>query len=217
MINVKKAHKKRMQALEAVNAAKVHVSMGNSKMGAIPSFSVLPLVTCINCGECSKCCYACKSTFNFPSTINSEAENTFLVMNDPRRVENELNAFLGGINLYRYFRWNVAGDVFSKEYLDIIVNVARANELTTFLVFTKNFDLFNEYLRENELPNNLRVVFSKWDNAEINNEHGLPEAIVKINENTVIPENAYECSGRCDQCLECWHAKNGTARYFNLH
>ena len=217
MINVKNAYAKRLDALNNVNEPKMHISLGNSKLGSIPNFSVLPLVTCTNCNECSKHCYACKGCFNYNNVINSEAENTYLVMNEPKRVENEINAFLNGVVLYRYFRWNTSGDVFSREYLEIIVNVAKANELTTFLVFTKNFKLFNEYLRENELPKNLKVVFSKWDNAEIDNEHNLPIAIVKVNEQTEIPGNAYKCSGNCANCLECWNANKGTTRYFDLH
>lgn len=60
-------------------------------------------------------------------------------------------------------------------------------------------------------------MFSQWDNAVINNPHNLPVAIVKVNENTIIPNNAFHCSGDCANCLECWNANKNTYRYFDLH
>lgn len=197
---------------------KIHLSMGNSKMGIIPSFSVLPLVTCTNCGECSKYCYASKGCFNFNGNIMNLAENTALVMESIDRVKDEINAFLNGTTiLYRYFRWNVAGDIFTVDYLQMMVDIAATNPWTTFLAFTKNYGLVNSYMDANEIPANLKIVFSRWDNAEVDNRHNLPVAITKIDDNTAIPENAFHCNGDCANCLNCWKAENGTCRYFDLH
>lgn len=196
----------------------VHISFGNSKMGPIPSFSVLPLLTCINCGECSKYCYACKSCFNFNDNIVALAENTVLLEKDPERVYNAIMDVLkSGAVLYRFFRFDVAGDVYSLEYLELIEKVCNECEYTSFLVFTKNYVLFNTRYAESEKPKNLAVVFSQWDNMKVDNPLGFPIAIVKIID-TVIPKNAYKCSGDCSSCFNCWNCKqDGSVRYFDLH
>ena len=222
-VNVENAAAKRkdflniaMENLETIE--KIHVSLGNSKMGTIPSFSVLPIVTCKNCAECSRYCYACKGCFNFNSNIMNLAENTALLFNDPERVENELNLFLNNsTTLYRYFRFNVSGDICNMNYLNIVINIANKNQLTKFLVFTKNYSLFNEYFSKNEKPENLCIVFSQWNNTKIDNPLSFPVAIVNIENETIIPENAFHCSGDCSNCLECWNAKKETYRYFDLH
>lgn len=212
-VNVKKAYEKRYAVLQQVSAdleaiEKVHISMGNSKMGMVPSFSVLPLITCSNCSECSKHCYACAGNYNYNSNVLGLAENTALMMHDLGRVEKEIETFLNSKTvIFKYFRYNVAGDIFSIEYLDMIIRIAKNNPWTTFLAFTKNYDLLNDYLEANELPENVTIVFSKWGNTEIPNKHNLPVAIVKLNEDTAIPETAFHCSGDCANCLECWHAK----------
>lgn len=222
-VNVKNALDKRAEFLKLAKEnletiESVHISQGNSKMGIIPSFSVMPLLTCTNCGECSKYCYACKGCFNFNSNIMNLAENTALLDNDWNMVSEMINKYLNnGTTIYKYFRWNVAGDVYSIDYLNLIINVANANPWTRFLVFTKNYKLFNDFLNDNVLPDNVVVVFSQWSNTPIDNVHNLPIAIVNIPGETSIPNGSFKCSGNCAECLECWNATNGTTRYFDLH
>lgn len=222
-VNVEKAFQKRKEFLSIVENdlenASVHISKGNSKLGVIPSFSVLPLITCKNCGDCSKYCYAAKGNFNFNRNILNLSENTALLKSSPEKVEKEINYFLNNsTTLYRYFRWNTAGDIFSLEYLEMIVRIAKNNPFTTFLAFTKNFELLDEYVENGGIiPENLTVVFSRWGNTEIKNRNGFPVAIVKIDESTNIPENAFRCNGDCQNCLECWKAKKNTYRFFELH
>lgn len=226
-VNVEKAIERRKAIYNDVAAnldtiEKIHISMGNSKMGPIPSFSVLPFLTCTNCNHCSKYCYAAKGNFNFPRNVNALAENTVLVEKNVKFVENEINRFLNcSTIIYKYFRWNVAGDIagkVEKNYFDMIIRVAKKNTFTRFLLFTKNYKLINDFLkRGNKIPGNLSVVFSQWDNFTFDNPYNLPIAIVKIDENTVIPGNAFHCSGDCANCLNCWNAKTGDIRYFDLH
>jgi len=222
-VNVKNATEKRKIALsEAIknieSCLQIHISMGNSKM-PIPSFSVLPLITCAGCADCANYCYAAKARFNFPDNIKSLAENTALMMYKPEEVEKQVNSFLDGqLVIYKYFRWNVAGDVFNKSYLDVIGRVAQNNPMTRFLVFTKNFNLFNLYFDGVQKPGNLSIIFSRWDNAIIDNPHNFPLAITKINDDTIIPDGTKKCAGSCETCLNCWNeSDNGTARYFELH
>ena len=225
-VNTENAIKRRKEFLDNtlnnLENANIHFSMGNSKMGPIPSFSVLPFLTCKNCNGCGGYCYAAKGAFNFPKNVQSLADNTALLMRDPERVEKEINSFLNNSTiLYRYFRFNVAGDIagpVEKEYLPMVIRIAEKNPWTKFLLFTKNYSFVNSMIEKGEqIPENLTIVFSKWDNIPIDNRYNLPVAIVKVNEETEIPESAFHCSGDCANCLNCWHAKSGDVRYFDLH
>ena len=63
------------------NNNRVSISAGNRKMGAIPSVSLPPIVTCPNCKECAKKCYAAKMCRIYPSVKkaydNDEAGTTY--------------------------------------------------------------------------------------------------------------------------------------------
>lgn len=222
-VNVEKAAKKRNDflniAMENIdNIESIHISLGNSKMGKIPSFSVLPIITCKNCSECSKYCYASKNCYEFNSNILNLAENTAMMKVRPDKVEKEINDFLNNsTTIYKYFRFNVAGDIFTMTYLQVVVSIAKNNPFTRFLVFTKNYDLMNNYFSDHEKPDNLAIVFSKWSNTEIDNPLNFPVAQVNIPSETVIDENSFHCNGDCTSCLECWNAKKGTNRHFDLH
>ena len=226
-VNTKNAIEKRTQVLNEVLEDmsiinEIHVSIGNSKMGPIPSFSVLPFLTCTNCHGCGGFCYAAKGRFNMPKNIRGLAENTALLMKNPAFVEHEINKFLNqGTIIYKYFRFNVAGDIGGKveeNYFPMILRIANKNPWTRFLFFTKNYRLVNEYLNKaGKLPENLQIVFSKWDNIPIENPHNLPVAIVKINDNTEIPAGSFHCSGDCANCLKCWLIEDGKTVYFDLH
>lgn len=230
-VNVKKAYERRNaameKAIEKIRAAKlapemVHISNGNSKMGPIPNISMLPLITCTNCGKCSKNCYACLGAFNFSGNVENLAINTALMIQDPETVEKAINDKLNNeVIIYKYFRFNVAGDIagpVENNYFPMMVRVAKDNPITKFLAFTKNYKLVNDYLNAgNTIPENLTIVFSQWGNDIPENPHSLPVAIVKLDENTIIPENAFHCSGNCDTCLQCWKATPGKVVYFDLH
>lgn len=225
-VNTKNAIEKRKEflarSLEDLESCTVHLSLGNSKTGPIPSFSVLPLLSCTNCGECSKKCYACKGNFNFNRNINGLAENTALLMEKPYEVEKAINEFLNCKTIiYKFFRWNVAGDIAGvvlDQYFPLIVRIAEKNPLTTFLMFTKNYKLINDYISSGHfLPQNLNIVFSRWHNTPIENPYGLPVAIVKIDETTEIPVGAFHCDGDCSNCLKCWRIEQEEAVYFDLH
>lgn len=224
-VNVQKAIEKRKEFLKVAMISdnmKLHFSFGNSKLGKIPSFSVLPFLTCTNCKECGKYCYAAKNCFNFNRNIQNLAENTANVRKLPmNELIEQFDEILGGNIIYKYFRFNVAGDIagaIGTKYFDLILNITEKYPFTTFLLFTKNYEMINTYISNGgKLPKNLSVVFSQWNNIKIDNPHNLPIAIVKVNENTEIPENAFHCSGDCSECLDCWKAEKGSTRYFDLH
>lgn len=195
----------------------VHISMSNSKMGKIPSFSVLPLVTCANCGQCSKYCYACKGCFLFPDNRMNLADNTVSAIENPEFTKQVILDFLHGKTVtYKYFRFNVAGDVFNHEYLEMIVSIARKTRGTKFLVFTKNYKMFNSFFTENKKPSNLSIIFSSWGGVNFENPHNFPIAAVDV-PGEVFPDNVVDCSGNCQECLYCFNAKKGDCVRFQLH
>ena len=224
-VNVKNAIAKRKEFLNSAllkDSYKLHFSLGNSKTGIIPSFSVLPFLTCTNCKECGKYCYAAKNRFNFHRNIENLAENTAAIRNlSMKELIDQFENFFNGLTVYKYFRFNVAGDIagpIGTKYFDLILKVSLMHPETTFLMFTKNYERINLFLEYGgKLPENLTIVFSQWDNNTFENPFDLPIAIVKMDENTNIPENAFHCSGDCANCLDCWKAKKGTVRYFDLH
>ncbi len=90
------------------DAARVHISAGNNKLGSIMNISIPPVVTCHNCGSCSKYCYAIRSYNRFTGTAAGWNENYILFLTDPERYFSKISA---AVKLQRFFRWHVSGDI----------------------------------------------------------------------------------------------------------
>lgn len=206
------------------NSQRVYISVSNIKMNdgatVIPSVSLPPVLTCSNCAQCSKYCYALKMA-RLRKTVNGTwARNLAVYQADPDRYFREV-AFAA--KNYRNFRWHVAGDILSDSYLEGMVKVAQECPSTTFLAFTKSFDIVNRYLDAgNALPENLRIVFSGWVGLEMQNPHNLPTSHPIFSDGTTsAPDGAKWCGGNCSECAThssgCWTMKNGDAVIFALH
>lgn len=225
-VNVAHAYEMRKRALDealarldAGEVLHIHISKGNRKTGALPSFSVLPLLTCgEHCSQCAGWCYACKGAFCFPRNVRQLAENTALLMRHPDQVREELAEYIAKTKPEAW-RWNVAGDIFSREYLDIIERLALEFPAVRFLAFTKHYERINARLDEvGEFPPSLSIVFSAWnDPAKVPNPHGLPVSMVREDGAQKVPENATACGGHCTSCLWCFFAKRGELVFFDLH
>lgn len=193
------------------NKHKVHTSVCNIKMndGAaiIPSVSLPPILTCSNCAQCSKYCYALKMARLRKNVSGSWARNLAVYQADPDR----------------YFRWHVSGDILSDSYLQGMIKVARECPSTSFLAFTKSFDIVNRYLDAgNSLPENLRIIFSGWVGLEMENPHNLPTSHpIFADGTTSAPDGAKWCGGNCSECAAhssgCWTMEKGDAVIFALH
>jgi len=134
-------------------------------------------------------------------------------------IELEIN---NGLVSYSYFRWHAAGDIVDERYFDGMVKVAIDLPNTSFLAFTKKFEIVNKYLRSGGvIPENLHIVFSAWgDSFKIKNPYRFPVAYVRFSDdsqNKTIPKEAVECSGNCTKCLQCWKIKKGESVVFNKH
>lgn len=196
----------------------VSISKGNSKMGAIPSVSLPPVITCKNCATCAKKCYAAKLCRLYPS-VRKSYENNLEVLKADR------NAYFAQVKasamMTRFFRFHVSGDIIDTDYLDRMCKLAREVKGTQFLAFTKNYEDVNEYFKNHKKPQNLKLIFSlPFDGAMINNPHNLPTAAVILKGNE--PKANYKvCGGNCTECacqgVGCWELKKGETIAFYEH
>lgn len=200
---------------------KIKISPGNIKMGSIPSVSLPAGVTCRKNCLCYPKCYAHKIERLRKSVREAYESNYKLLIEDPDTYWREVNAT---VMLNRYFRFHVSGDIVDMDYLENMVKVAKENPHCQILCFTKQYELVNEWLDNNEegFPSNLHIIFSVWDGMECPNPHNLPEAHVRYRDgHTTAREDAYECGGNCSDCAVvecgCWVLENGEQIIFNEH
>ena len=177
---------------------KLRIIPGNSKIGYVPSVSMLPVRDCREGVPCAKDCYAIRLMKLRPSVLRSWKANSDLWRSEPETFERELLEFL---KIYKpiFFRWFVGGDIPDQRFLDMMENVASCNKDTIFLAYTKqhlNFPpkpmqstkfIYSRYLEESEaLPKNI----SRWSVV-------LPGG--------VIATDSFLCPGSCPECrYKCW-------------
>lgn len=218
-------HTAYMEAYEEFKAGKlkhVKISNGNSKMGKIPSVSLLPYLTCPgNCkGTCGDKCYAAKLSALRPSVRKSYARNTILAIFAPETYWADVER---AIKLTRFFRFHVSGDILSPAYFEHMVQIAKRNPGTQILAFTKRFEWVNAFKLlpdEWNMPSNLHILFSGWTNLKPDNPFSFPETIVYDKKATPNPEWLL-CGGNCETCacrgVGCWQAKQGDTIAFKIH
>ena len=199
-----------------MNMGLITISDGNCKLGVVPSFSVPPVTTCIHNAPCVKNCYANRYYKRYPTVRTAYEKNKVAIDTLPVQTIDLLDSYIN-MAKPKYFRFNVAGDVYSMLYMHIIHVVATHNSNTQFLLYTKQYDVINEYTKHNIKPHNLTIVFSTWYNdIEVNNPHRYPLANI-CNSYTGIEINA-QCSGKCYDCnYKCWYLKPNEVIYFKQH
>ena len=206
------------------DGAKIHISAGNTKLGAIMNISIPPVVTCHNCGSCSKYCYAVRSYNRFTSTAAGWNENYLLFLTDPARYFMERSA---AVKLQRFFRWHVSGDIVNGAYLDGMIRVAEDNPKCGFLAFTKAYQIVNAAIAAGAIiPANLHLLFSAAPGVEMPNPYRLPECHINFadpSQNTYTggAEYVHHCNGDCTECAVngcgCFFLKSGDVTIINQH
>lgn len=197
----------------------VKISPGNTKMGAIPSVSLPSVITCIKCG-CNSKCYAAKLERLRPSVKAAYQNNLDVLLSDPEQYWKEVRA---NLNLTRYFRFHVSGDIPDADYFSNMVESARLCDGCEILCFTKKYEIVNSYIKTHvELPENLHIIFSGWAGLKMDNPFSLPEAHVRYRDgSTTASSFAAECGGNCTECAVtddgCWTLKRGEQVIFNEH
>ena len=202
---------------------KVSISKGNTKMGAIPSVSLPPIITCPTGCPCAKKCYAAKLCRLRPSVREAYARNLEILKADPATYWLQVKA---AASMTRYFRFHVSGDIPSEIYFADMVQIARELPNTQFLAFTKRYDIVNNHLDIMEeigakLPENLHVIFSEWGEGwTVPNPYNLPTAAVIFKGQE--PHDDWKvCGGNCTECacrgVGCWELKKGETIAFYEH
>lgn len=190
-----------------------------SKLGErIPSVNLPAFVTCRKNAPCAKDCYAVKGRFLFPSVKKRYEANYEIYKQNPAFYFTYISQYLIDVP-YRRFRWHASGDIPDAQYFEYMVDLANKHTSTSFLCFTKQYEIVNNYLDNHKaLPSNLHIIFSQWGDFRCDNPYNLPTAWVKLNDDTYIPEGAKHCSGFCGNCeYSCWDLSNGEAVFFEKH
>ena len=200
--------------------SKVHINYHNSKLGAsIPSVNLPAGITCRPDAPCYRLCYGRRGRFVFTQNKNLAEGNLEVWNNDPKAYEIAVTA---AAYPAKFFRWHSTGDIPDMEYLKMMVRVAQKCDTTTFLCFTKKFELVNEYMDSHDLPGNLRPVLSAWGSWIPDNPHNLPMAYVALKREVCnLPEHAFMCMGSCATCVStgcsCWHLQRGQSVVMKQH
>jgi hypothetical protein len=145
---------------DGIDGLRVTVSPGNVKTGAIASVSMLPGVTCpAACKEtCGIACYAWKIALLRSNVMRSYAKNTAIATLFPRIYWKQVKAAAYGV---RWFRFHVAGDIPNARYFSDMIETVRSCPETTFLCFTKRYNVVNAWIDKNgALPNNLKLLLA---------------------------------------------------------
>lgn len=184
-----------------------HISPGNRKLGAVPSFSLPSGLTCSQaaCASCYRDCYFRRHVEAlYPAARICCQENYELALCHPERLEQWLNWYFDNPNAPRLFRIHVGGDFFSADYLALWLRVIRRHPGTRFLAFTKQFDLVRPHLKH--LPKNLSLVLSAWPGMPLPDDLAarLPVAWMQDGTELRVPQDAIPCSGNCSACGKCW-------------
>ena len=200
----------------------VSISRGNRKMGAIPSVSLPPVVTCAAGCPCAKKCYAVKMCRIYKNVKASYENNLEILYSNPELYWQQVRA---AVKMSRYFRFHVSGDIVDDLYFLDMVYTAQENPHCEILAFTKQYDIVNRYIDSHPdgLPKNLHVIFSLWDpawNVRVHNPYDLPKSAVIFK-----GQNGDEfdkiCGGNCFECAckgtGCWTLKNGETIAFYEH
>jgi len=205
--------------IEAGKNLHVTISNGNSKMGSIPSVSLLPFLTCPSCckSTCGEKCYAAKLAKLRPSVLSSYAKNTAIAIHRPEQFFMEIELVM---SMSKYFRFHVSGDIMNRAYFARMIQACIHNPGCQVLVFTKQYEIVNKWIEDHgKLPKNLHILFSGWANLSPINPYNLPETNVYGKEGP--QESWLLCGGNCETCacrgLGCWQAKNGDTIAFKLH
>lgn len=193
----------------------VSISFGNSKMGAVPSVSLPPIVTCAPGCACAKKCYAAKLCRLRPNVRDAYARNLDMWESDPDRY---FRAVGGVVALSRYFRFHVSGDIPNADYFRRMIDLAKLNPHCELLAFTKRYDIVNA--AADQIPENLHMIFSEWPGMDMDNPHNLPVAHVVFRREQPLPEWK-QCGGNCQTCaaagVGCWTLTRGEHICFNEH
>jgi hypothetical protein len=224
----------------------VRISKGNVKVGTIPSFSTLPgdepltlkdgrvltnlKGTCGNLCECCKAkCYAVRfAKLHHNAVIPAYNVNTLLLREHPEKVRDAINEYCSKKGV-QYFRFHTSGEIESVSQLRLYAEICKANPDVTFYIYTKAFDLLQEWFCELDaesaaVPENFVINLSAWKDNLVNylaNKHFQECNIFEYDEDhnskfvhcPAIDKSGHETGVTCSKCRRCLRKGNKTAVY----
>ena len=249
--NVGKKEKKQPKYYIKVNKnTQPSIVKGNVKIGkGIFSFSLLPgdepitlkdgtLLTSIKgtcggvCKDCIKDCYAMRDAkLHNNVTISAWGKNTIMMRRDMDGLMKKINKFIKAHDI-KIFRWQVAGEIESYEYLVKMNEVAKQNPDVKFGVYTKRFDFVKKYLDEHEsFEPNLCVNISEWNhntdgydfeklNKFVWDDGSDPEISAlphcpAVSKPTTPGGKGKETGVTCDKCGKCYRTTGTKTAVYN--
>ena len=175
-----KQAKQAKQAKQVIDKSKlVSISLKNSKLGFVPSFSTTPGADhgCAQSetGGCDpnadhrtdvdwQLCYVWNYYRQYKETRDAYNRNLSLIHTDLESVESQIKAHLL-LTQPKKFRWHVSGDIISLDYLQMMVRLAKRFKQTIFLAYTKAIRVLRKIDRAS-IPDNLIVFISSMSEAQ---------------------------------------------------
>lgn len=215
MVNARNEYAKDLEDIH------VYISSGNRKTGfSVPSVSLIPVADCGNCASCSRLCYDLRNDCIYNGVTSTRAKNSALAHNAIDRYFFEIKK---ACKAFRFFRWHIGGDILNAAYLAGVLDVAVCNPHCTFLIFTKRYDLINDYISNGgEIPSNLQVIFSAWPGAKMVNPYNMPvSSPLFVDGSHAAGPDPISCPGDCSNCAVmgsgCWTLKRGQGVVFAAH
>ena len=188
----------------------VSISKGNSKMGAIPSVSLPPCITCNANAPCFKKCYAVKIQRLYKTVKTAYDNNLDILEHNPIEYWEQIKQ---AVQMTRFFRFHVSGDIPNLDYFKNMVQLASETPHTNFLAFTKQYSIVNQFLNDGgTIPQNLQIIFSNWGEWKCRNPYNLPQCEVILKGSEPLQDWKI-CGGNCTECacrgIGCWELKKG--------
>ena len=175
----------------------VSIGNGNRKIGLIPSWSLPHFETCNKRlrGHCAKHCYNTRIKLMFPNVWDMWRHNLWMLENHPVLAELLIRKYLY-MALPRVMRLHVAGDFYSRDYLDMWIRIAGDNGKTVFYGYSKM-----DGIDHAKLPDNLRILRSQWPGMPPPRQRNVRRNCwVQDGTETRIPDGAMPCPGDCPKC-----------------
>jgi len=188
-----------------------------SKLDGIASFSLEAGVTCKGsidpltnkvCAACSGC-YAKGGRYNFKNVKSPRIENL-----EESKKDSFVNDMIEVLDMHRYFRWFDSGDMYSVEFAQKVLEVAKATPWVKHWLPTRTWTLkeFNGVLEElNSLPN--VVVRNSAGNVvgDIVESHKNGSTVIGIDHIDTLQQGITICEAyknvkkNCNGCRKCWN------------
>ena len=193
-----------LQALETIN--------GFSKPSKMPCHSwSIPAKDCKTGSKLAKVegsvcadCYA-MSGFYRMGNVKSCLEKRLESLSNPK-WEEAMTVAISGSEGSGFFRWFDSGDIQSLAHLKQIAQIAKNLPSIQFWLPTKEYGIVTQYLKENELPENLTIRLSGFmvdgpAPVALASRLGLVTSTV-VSEGFTCPASSQ--GNKCLSCRACW-------------